>query len=372
MPAARSVYLIGGSDEFAVKEHATQLAARLAPKGASEFGVEIVEGGADNADDAGRIIGKLREALFTVGFFGGDKLVWWKSTNLLVAAPPGGEGTLEALNTLNDDLKRGLPSGVTLLISAPALDRRRSLAKTLEKMAETFFFDAPEAGKAEGEERIGGFIHDRLEAEKKRFADNRAVEAFRDLVEPSLREIANELEKLCIYVGKRAEITEADVRAVCSASRQAVIWELVEGVSQRHLTKSMAALKNLLDNDEAPIGVIMMLVAQFRLMLLACDLADRKVLVPTARHADYAFAFKRLPDAEKAHIPRSKEGAFPNEWRMARCAAASRNFSRAELIRAMDLLQEANLQLVTTQLDDRLVLEETITKIARKVPATTG
>jgi hypothetical protein len=37
-----------------------------------------------------------------------------------------------------------------------------------------------------------------------------------------------------------------------------------------------------------------------------------------------------------------------------------------ELIRAMDLLLEANRQLVSTQLDDRLVLEETIAKIARK------
>jgi hypothetical protein len=32
----------------------------------------------------------------------------------------------------------------------------------------------------------------------------------------------------------------------------------------------------------------------------------------------------------------------------------------------MDLLLDANRQLVTTQLDDRLVLEETIAKIALK------
>jgi DNA polymerase III delta subunit len=49
-----------------------------------------------------------------------------------------------------------------------------------------------------------------------------------------------------------------------------------------------------------------------------------------------------------------------------RCALAARNFSASELIRAMDLLLEANRQLVSTQLDDRLVLEETIAKIALK------
>jgi DNA polymerase-3 subunit delta len=366
MPAARTVYLIGGSDEFAIKEHAAQLAAKLAPKNAGEFGIETIEGNDANADDAIRVIARLREALFTVGFFGGDKLVWWKSTILLSAAPPGGEATTNALNTLNDDLKRGLPSGVTLLISAIGFDKRRAIAKTIEKIAEMIFFDAPEAGKRDGEEQIAEFIERKLAADKKRFAPGKAMSAFRELVEPTLRDIANELEKLCIYVGARPEITEADVRTICSASRQALIWELTDTLGARNLPKAIAATENLLDNGEAALGLLMMLVAQFRLMILGRDLAERKILVPTGDHSNYAFAFKRLPEAEKAHMPRSKEGAFPNEWRFARCAAASKNFSRTELIRAMELLLDAHLQLVSTQLDDRLILEETLTKIARR------
>ncbi|MBM3861225.1 MAG: DNA polymerase III subunit delta [Verrucomicrobia bacterium] len=366
MPEARTVYLIGGSDEFAIKEHAAALAAKLAPKTAGEFGVETIEGDAANADEALKILGKVHEALQTVGFFGADKLVWLKNTNLFAPVTPGGEATVEALNSLNDALKRGLPGGVILLISALGFDKRRAVAKTIEKMAEKFFFDAPEAGKEEGEEKIEGFIRERLNAEKKRFANADAMDAFRGLVAPTLREIANELEKLCIYVGKRAEVTEADVRAICSASRQAVIWELVEAISQRNLPKAIGALENLLDNEDSAIGIVMMLVTQFRLMILARDLVDRKVLRSSNRYSDYAFAFKSLPVAEKDHFPRTKEGAFPNEWRFGRAAAAANNFSRAELVRAMDLLLEANLQLVSTQLDERLVLEETLTRIARK------
>jgi len=369
MPAARNIFLVGGSDEFAVKEAALKLAEKLTPKSGGEFAVETVEGGADNADDALRVIGKLREALMTMGFFGADKLVWLKNTNLLAPVTPGGEATLDELAKLNELLQRGLPGGVTLLISALGFDRRRALAKTIEKMAETVFFDAPEAGKAEGEEVLAEFISDKLAAEKKRFARDGAMETFRALVEPTRRELANELEKLCVYTGKRAEITAADVRAVCSASRQAVIWELVDAVSQRHVRKCIAALKNLLENGESPIGTVMMLATQFRLMLLARDLADRKVLAPTSEVRNYAFAFKALPESAKDHFPRSKEGLLPNEWRMARAAFAAKNFSRAELIRAMDLLLDAHLQLVTTQLDDRLILEETVTKIARKPAA---
>ena len=137
----------------------------------------------------------------------------------------------------------------------------------------------------------------------------------------------------------------------------------------RRTSQAIRALENLLDAGEQPIGVLMMLVAQFRLMLLARDLMQRKLI--TARDGpggnfEFVKAFERLPEQATAHFPRTKDGALPNAWRLYRCALAAKNFSTAELIRAMDLLLEANRQLVSTQLDDRLVLEEAIAKIALK------
>ena len=105
------------------------------------------------------------------------------------------------------------------------------------------------------------------------------------------------------------------------------------------------------------------------MMLLARDLMQRKLItVRDGQGGNFEFvkAFERLPEEATAHFPRTKEGALPNAWRLYRCALAAKNFSTAELIRAMDLLLEANRQLVSTQLDDRLVLEEAIAKIARK------
>src|SRR5208282_5253361 len=52
MPVAatktKSIYLIGGADEFSIKETAAKLADKLAPKKAGEFGLEIIEGSATN------------------------------------------------------------------------------------------------------------------------------------------------------------------------------------------------------------------------------------------------------------------------------------------------------------------------------------
>jgi DNA polymerase III subunit delta len=374
MPVAttktKSIYLIGGADEFSVKETAAKLADKLAPKKAGEFGVEIIEGSVANQDEALKVLARLREALNTVGLFGGgDKLVWLKNTELLADSPTTrAEAVKEALAELADLLKGGLGDGVTLLISAIGCDRRKTLYKTLEKVGEVQFFEALEEGKGDSDEEIEEFIRSKARADGKTMGFD-AVATFRELVAPNLREIASELEKLFTYVGKRSEVTKEDVRTICSVSRQAVIWELTDALGARRASQAIMALENLLDAGDQPMGILMMLVAQFRLMLLAKDLMQRKLIaVRDGQGGNFEFvkAFERLPETATAHIPRTKEGALPNAWRLYRCALAAKNFSTAELIRAMDLLLEANRQLVSTQLDDRLVLEETVAKIARK------
>ncbi len=371
MPAATTttIYLVGGDDEFSIKETAAKLAAKLAPKTGGEFGTEIVEGDASNQDAALKLLARLREALFTGGLFGGgDKLVWWKNTDLLADnVTTRGEAVKEALTDLAERLKKGIPDGTTLLISAIGLDRRRSAYKTIEKLGEVQLFAAPDPDKQAGQDEIAEFLHDRLKAEGKKMTAQ-AADAFTHLVAASYREMANELEKLFVYVGPKTEITEADVRAIVSPSRQSVIWELTDALGTRRLPQAIAALEHLLAQGDQPIGIVMMLVGQFRLMLLARDLAERKVLVPRdgpGGNFEYAKAFEKLPPAQTAHLPRTKEGQLPNAWRLYRCATAAKHFTSSELIRALDLLLEAHLRLVSTQLDDRLVLEETLAKIAR-------
>jgi len=374
MPAATTttIYLVGGDDEFSIKEAAARLAAQLAPRSGGEFATEIIEGDAPNQDAALQRLARLREALFTGGLFGGgDKLVWWKNTDLLADnVTTRSEAVKEALGDLANRLKRGLPDGTRLLISAIGLDRRRAAFKTIEKLGEVRLFEAPDPDKAAGQDQIAEFLHQRLKAAGKKLTAQ-AADTFLQLVAADYRELANELEKLFVYVGPKTEITEADVRAIVSPSRQSVIWELTDALGTRRLPQAIAALEHLLAQGDQPIGIVMMLVGQFRLMLLARDLAERKVLVPRdgpGGNFEYAKAFEKLPPTQTAHLPRTKEGQLPNGWRLYRCALAAKHFTIHELIGALDRLLEAHLQLVSTQLDDRLVLEETLAKIARPRP----
>ncbi len=365
---AKNIVLVGGDDEFLIKEKASALASSLTPENAGEWGLEIIEGAASNADDAVKALERLSEALNTIGLFGSSKVVWFKNTNLLGSVPVAScEVVKAALADFNSFLKQGLPDDVVLLISAIGFDRRKTLNKTIEKTGTVTLFVAPGEGKHD-EGEITTFIQNRLRAEKKRLI-GQAFATFRALVATNMREIAGELVKLSLYVGDRSDITVADVRAVCTASRTAVIWELTDSLGARKLDAAVHSVENLLGAGEQPIGILMMLAAQFRLMLLSRDLLERRLVVANDGPnggVTFVRSFERLSELDKAHFPRGKDGRLPNAWRLYRCALSAKNFSVDELMRAMEFILEANRQLVSTQLDDRLVLEHMMAEICRR------
>ena len=116
------IYAFFGSDEGKVKEAAFRLSQKIAPK-EDEFGLEIVSGGADNAEHATRIIGSTIEAIQTLPFFGGDKVVWLQGATFFGDSQTGkAESVLRSVDALSDLLAAGLPPDVKLIISASEVD----------------------------------------------------------------------------------------------------------------------------------------------------------------------------------------------------------------------------------------------------------
>src|SRR5206468_636844 len=128
--ADANIYAIVGSDEAEVKRVAAELAEKLTPSGAGDFGLEMIDGAADNADQAAGRIRSAIEALQTLPFFGTTKVVWLKNANFLgddaKARSAAVQSSLEELSALIDS---GVGDGATLLISATEVDKRRSFYK---------------------------------------------------------------------------------------------------------------------------------------------------------------------------------------------------------------------------------------------------
>src|SRR5438874_12668649 len=112
--ATAKTYAVAGSDEAEVKRVAAELAEKLTPPEAGDFGLEIIDGVTENADQAAGRIRSTIEALQTLPFFGSTKVVWLKSANFLGDTQISCATSVQfALEELSDLIENGLGSDVT-------------------------------------------------------------------------------------------------------------------------------------------------------------------------------------------------------------------------------------------------------------------
>ena len=360
-----AVFAVLGSDEGAVKTEALRLAAELAPADAGEFGVEIIDGTADNAANAATRVHEAIAALQTMPFFGGGKLVWLKSANFLADSPTGrASAVIEALESLTETLTAGLGPEVKFLLSATETDKRRSFYKQLQKLADVRVFDRLDSTKAGWEEDAAALVHERATQRGVRLVGD-AGELLALLTGGDTRQVDNELEKLELYAGQEG-ITAEDVRTMVPLTRAGGIFELGNALGRREIERALRLIGQLLYQGESAIGILLVaIIPTVRNLLLAKDLIDRHRLGRPGQPFAFAKTLERLPAEATAHLPRKKDGTL-NAYALGFAAMEAHRFAVPELRAGLEACLEANVALVSSGLDERLVLERVVvTLLAR-------
>jgi len=358
-----NIYAVVGSDESEVKRTAQELAAKLTPPDAGDFGLEVIDGAADNAEQAAARIRSTIEALQTLPFMGGGKLVWLKNANFLGDSPIGRAASVQdALETLSGTIATDFGTDVTFLVSAPEVDKRRSFYKSLAKRAELQVFDRLDATRSGWEEEATEVARPRANKRKLQFDDD-ALELFVLLTGGDTRQIDNELDKIDIFLGDERTVNVDVVRELVPLSRAGVIFELGNALAERDLDLALRLVRRLLDQGESAIGILLVaILPTVRNLLLAKDLMERHRL--PRPHAPFQFisTINRLPAEATQHLPRKKDGTI-NAYALGIAAQNAHRFETKQLIDGMQACLEANLKLVTTQLDHELVLTEVVVKL---------
>jgi DNA polymerase-3 subunit delta len=355
-----------GSDESEVKRTAAEMAAQLSPPDAGEFGLEVIDACADNVDQAVSRIRSAIEALQTLPFFGGGKLVWLKNANCLGDSVIGRSAAVQsALEDLAEILDAGLGADVTLLISATETDKRRSFYKALSKRAEVQVIDRLDSSRAGWEEEATEIVRGRAKKRGLSF-DEEALDLFVLLTGGDTRQIENELEKIDLYLGngqQKLRVSTAQVRELVPLSRAGVIFELGNALAACDLERALMLVKRLLDQGETAIGILLVaILPTIRNLLLAKDLIERNRMARP--HAPFSFisALNRLPSEATGHLPRKKDGSI-NGYALGIAAQQAHRFETKKLIAGLEACLEANLRLVSSQLDHELVLTEIVVKL---------
>jgi DNA polymerase III subunit delta len=172
------------------------------------------------------------------------------------------------------------------------------------------------------------------------------TDAARELVDSlggDMMMLANELEKLVLFVGDKKRITLGDVETLVLAAKQRSFYELTDAISSHDTARALSVLDAILstgDGEEAAIGHLYMLSRTFRQMLV---ILERNVRDSRALWQALWQGFRIPPFAAEDVIRQAR-----------------RYKSRRELTSAIRRVARADLALRSNPPSKRLVLENLV------------
>jgi len=178
-----------------------------------------------------------------------------------------------------------------------------------------------------------------------------------DMVGNNLARIANELEKLALFVGDKTVIESEDVEKSTGHVRTHGLFSLLDSVASRDLGKSLKMLAEIFSRGMAmakgdvvfdDAGIAAILIGQIHRRMATLRLA------------------RRLLAQKKSIADLQKEFRMAYEWQAEKLAEQARNFEESEFARINMRLLEAEEMLKTGQMLAQPLLESLLVKICKR------
>ncbi|MBN1177988.1 MAG: DNA polymerase III subunit delta [Anaerolineae bacterium] len=248
-------YVLHGSDEFTRAEMVAAFRERLGPPDVIDLNTAFLDGR--------RVTwGELRHACESIPFLAERRLV--VVTGLLTRLHKTEGEFLKSVLALLP----GLPETTRLVFveegSLPANHPVLKLSQQHERGYARLF--EPPTDKA-----LPGWVTNRVQKEGGSI-DPRAAFHLAQIVGNDLRLLNQEIVKLVTYVGPGAEIMVEDVTTLVPYAQEAIIFDLVDAMGQRNGRTAATLLQRLLDAGEHEMGILGMVVRQFRLLVQVKEL----------------------------------------------------------------------------------------------------
>ncbi len=332
-------YILHGENEFTRSEALTDLKGKFGDPTWLTLNTSVLDGRKLTLDE-------LQHACDAIPFFGDRRLVIVEG--LLARLEPRGDelGDKPEHNTLTDRLIAyldRLPQTTRLVfLENKALSKGHPVLKYAGKLSkdQAYVREFEPLKKHE----IGGWIQKRVK-NKGGTIHPAAVAQLEAFLGNDLRLLDQEIEKLLTYTGGRA-ISETDVRLMVSSVREANIFEMVDAVAARDRRRALGLLHELLDDGQAPLYLLTMIVRQFRILMQLRELA----------------AQGQGPEGIRARL-----GLHP--FVVEKGLRQVRNFSLAQLDAIYDRLLETDAAIKTGRSDPVLALDLLVTALT-EVPRT--
>jgi len=361
--------LVCGEDDFAVSQRAKQIYLQWREE-VGGMDHEIIDGNVAHSGEALKVLSRLREALQTLPFFGSAKVVWLQNCNFLAdERAASAQAVTESLVELAQELKDfswAHPSNLRLLISAGKVDKRKVFYKTLDKLGTVESFAGWSADDRDWADQAEAAARKALGARQKEISEEALAELV-SRVGPNARQLDNEIEKVSLYVGDRQMIELDDVAAVCVRNKTARAFALGDALGDRDLPLLLRRLDEelwevKLDPRKSEIGLLYGLISKVRAMILLKEMLRVGWIKPGVDLGRFKGQLERVP-ADQLPQDRRFNPLALNPYVLYKALPQADRYRQDELIRAMDLLFQCNHRLVSSSLDESLVLQQTLVQI---------
>jgi DNA polymerase-3 subunit delta len=364
-----AVVLVCGEDEFAVKQRAKQIYLEWTRElGGMDH--EVLDASVGNSGEALKVLARLREALQTLPFFGTAKVVWLKDCNFLgEERAAASQAVTDTLADLADELKAFPWDNVRLLLSAGKVDKRKVFYKSLDKIATVEILDGWSANDRDWTDQAEAWGRKALRAQQKEIADDALAELIAR-VGPNARQLDNEIEKLSLYAADHAEIQLEDVGAICTRNKTARAFALGDALGDRDLPRLLRCLDEelwevQLDSQKSEIGLLYGLISKVRAMILLKEMVREGWIQPESDYSRFKTQLERVP-ADQLPEDRRFNPRSINPYVLYKALQQVKRYTQEELVRAMDLLLQCNQRLVSSGLDEALVLQQALVQIIER------
>jgi DNA polymerase-3 subunit delta len=251
-------YVLHGEDEFTRSETLADFKRRLGGSDTADLNTTVLDG-------KKLTLGELRHACDAIPFLADRRLV---ITEGLLSRLTGrrGKGLSESkqqlLDALVDYLPNLPPTTRLVLVESRALPSSHRVLRLAREEKRGFVkrFDRPD------DRSLPQWI--RRRAEKRGGSlEPRAAHRLAAIVGANLRLLDQEIDKLVTFSGADRSVTAEDVEVLVPYSQDAVIFDMVDALGHRDGSTASKTLHRLLEEGEHPLGLMGMIIRQFRLLI---------------------------------------------------------------------------------------------------------
>jgi len=273
------VYLFQGEEEHVKRSALERLREKVLPEGLAALCETVL----DNPS-AGDIVA----AAETMPMMADRRLVIVRDSALLLS----GRARDEAAD--NERLAGYLPKlpeySLLLFYCHGAIDGRKKLSQTLNKLATVVRFDPL------GDEELYRWMRSTLKAEGGKTIGQREAQHLAFTSGRDLATLTGELHKLAHFLGQREAVEAGDIDTVATRSLECTVFQLVDALVEGREGRAFELLAVMLEAGEGRLGILAMLLRQYRLLLTLKWMQDEGVdrAAQQRRMSVQSFVFERV------------------------------------------------------------------------------